>query len=232
MKKQTLALAPRLTSFVLLMLAASAVWADPTTLVSDPVGDFISTYAGPKNGDLDVVTTGATQDGINIVFTATVNGPVGSTANGFYVIGVDRGQGTARFGVITIGGNTYDASGVLFDSVVIYRPGTATPLAVTDLITGQATQLTAANIVVNGNSFQLTVPVSLLPSRGAALGQYTFNLWPRFGGAGVTGNAQISDFAPNNSNAPITPTPEPATVLLLGTGLVGAAWRRRTRQAQ
>ena len=81
------------------------------------------------------------------------------------------------------------------------------------------------------------MPVSLLPSTGATPANYGFNIWPREG-AVVTGNSQITDFAPNNallSASGILPVPEPATWLsmILGFSLLGAAIRfRRNRSVK
>jgi hypothetical protein len=85
--------------------------------------------------------------------------------------------------------------------------------------------------LLSGNQFIVSVPVALLPSTGAAPSSYGFNIWPRFG-ATVTGNAQISDFAPDNallSANGLLPVPEPATwlMMLLGFGLIGGIMRFR-----
>lgn len=90
------------------------------------------------------------------------------------------------------------------------------------------TPLPPGSITISGNTFQATVPLSFLPSRGFSPVQYGQNLWPRFGGA--TGDAQISDFAPDDRNAGVSAVPEPATMILLGTGLAGIAAKVRRRR--
>jgi hypothetical protein len=65
--------------------------------------------------------------------------------------------------------------------------------------------------------------VRVLPSMGLAFAGYGWNLWPRDGT--VTGNAAISDFAPDASDDAASAVPEPASLATLGAGLalVGAA---------
>jgi len=161
-------------------------------------------------------------DGTDFLFTSTQAGAVGSTAGAFYVWGIDRGAGTARFGAL--------ATGVLFDSVVVIRPGgvsnvnTLVP-SVVSLV------LPHANITIRGNDLSVRMPAALLPSVGFAPGQYTTNLWPRFSGAGVVGDAQISDFAPNNTNVRVMAIPEPGTLAFLAAPVVLSLLGRRRRQA-
>jgi len=202
---------------VLVLFFCASAHADSLTV--DPIGDFLPTYAGPHNGDLDVVSTNASLLGTNLVFSATLNANVGTTAQGFYIWGVNRGAGTANFASLGL-------PNIIFDSVIRINPdGTG---AVT-LIGGPTTNLAAGSITITGNTFQAVVPLVLLPSNGFSVAQYGQNLWPRFGGA--VGNAQISDFAPDDTMGPIQ-TPEPTTLLLLGTGLIGLSSRFRKRKGR
>lgn len=214
------------------VLAAPA----PAAEIADPAGDFLSTYAaaGARNGDLDVLRASVTFDGTSFVFSSTQNGPVGTTPTGLYVWGIDRGQGTPRFGVIpSIGSGPYDATGVLFDSVLVLRPN-ATGV-VNDLISGPpGTNLAASSVRIDGNEISAVVPASLLPSRGFGFDQYGFNLWPR-DGAVPAGDHQISDFAPDNSTFRATRVTEPASLGLLSLGvamLLGLGKKNRATQAQ
>ena len=179
---------------VTLTLQVTGAGADPrrASLIHDATGDFLASYTGPKGADLDVVEAEVTYTGSTFVLTSMQAGAVGTTAGGFYVWGIDRGRGTSRFPDI--------APGVRFDAVVIVRPdGTGT---VTDLTSGAApvsTPLPAGSVVISGSRITATVAAALLPTQGAAPAAYTANLWPRL--AGTT--AAISDFAPDNRNAPV-----------------------------
>lgn len=189
----------KICAWGLLLLAGSGGTAAAAAL-TDPQGDFIPSYIGPKNGDLDVLAFQGVYNGSTIRLDATLNGAPGATSGGLYVWGLQRGQGTARFGAI--------APGVVFDAVVSITPGGVT--SVRDLVSGAAVTLPASATVITGNKISVTFDASVLPSLGLSTPRYLINLWPRNGGA----NANISDFAPDNSDAPLTlafPTPEAAS---------------------
>jgi len=213
--------------------AVSALLGAPVSAVTiaDPANDFIPTYTGIHGGDLDVLSASVFYDGTSFILDSIQNGPVNSTPTGFYVWGVDRGQGTPRFGVIsgTGTGGSYDASAVLFDTVVVIRPlGISN---VNDLVGGTSAVLPAADVSVNGNELIARIPISLLPSLGFTVGQYGFNLWPR--DASAAGNGQIADFAPNNAVFRAT-IPEPGSLALFALAVAAACsmgGKRRVRAA-
>ena len=207
-------------ALVLRSLAAAALAAAAGTAfaINDPIGDFLPSYTGAKNGDLDVVSSFVTYNAGSdtFFFSGTMNDAIGTTSTAFYVWGIDRGTGTARFGAL--------ADHVLFDSVVILRlDGSAT----INLLPGATVLAGAATFA--GNTISASISGALLPGAGFAKSAYTWNLWPR--DSVPVGNAQISDFAPDNSNVAVAVVPEPSTVALLALGLGALGWRAKRRSA-
>src|SRR5260370_19174162 len=176
--------------------------------IVDPAGDFLPTFTtGPRNGDLDVLSAQVLFDGTNFTFTSTENGPIGMTDGSVFVWGVDRGLHQAFFGSFR--------PGVLFDIVVVLRPAlTGAVIDFSPTNPAPPVNLAPGSITVSGNTIQAVVSASLLPSKGLLPVDYQVNFWPRVG-LDPSNNAQISDFAPDNSDAGVTVTPEPATMLFL-----------------
>jgi hypothetical protein len=185
--------------------------------VSDLTGDFLSSFTGNHDADLDVTDFSAGFDSgtSSFLLDATLAGSIDPALAGLYVIGVNTGTGAiAPFGGI-------GAPNVIFDQVVLVnKDGTG-------LVPGpNGGPLDAGAITINGNKFTAVVPLSLLPSTGFDPLHYGFNLWPR---NGLGTNDQIADFAPNNATLTATAVPEPASwgMLIAGFGVIGAALRRR-----
>jgi hypothetical protein len=210
-------LTPAIAALSLMLMGSLPGSATP---VSDPANDFLPTFAGPHNNDLDVLSANVTLNGSNFDLTAALNGPIGQTPGAVYVLGLDRGKGTPKFSNI-------GEPGVVFDStVVVSNTGGA---IVNDLISKTKTSI--SDVTLSGSTLSAVVPLSDLPSEGFSAGHYTFNLWPE-SGAPNPANTEISEFAPNNAMAPVSATPEPGTVSLFGMALVGALAVFRRQKAR
>jgi hypothetical protein len=219
---------PRLAwpAFALAAALAASAFAVPAqaTTIADPAGDFLATYTGPQNGDLDVLSVSAVRDATAVTFSATFNGAIGTTAGGVYVLGINRGAGLPLLttGVPSVG------AGVNFDAVAVLNPLGG---SFVNLILPSAVGPTPLSTVTfSGSSLTAVIPFALLPSNGFATSDYLYNLWPR---SGLASNVQIADFAPNASSfAADIPEPGAWALMIAGFGLMGAALRRRRPVAE
>ncbi|PCD02961.1 hypothetical protein COC42_00530 [Sphingomonas spermidinifaciens] len=187
-----------------LLIASSTSAPALAQAISDPAGDFIPSFTGPKNGDLDLIRVEATFDGAKFRLDAATAAPIGTTPTGLYVWGFNRGKGTAGFAAI-------GATGVLFDSVVIVNPRAGT-VTVRDLISGTGTTVPASAIKISGNQISAEIPANLLSPQGLEQAKFLVNLWPRSANGG---NETIPDFGPDNANTRLVlafPTPAEASV--------------------
>jgi len=204
MRSVLLAAAPLATTAVL----AFGGQAHATAIV-DPAGDFLPSFVGAHDADLDVLAFSVAYDNVAQAFNfhATLAGEIDPARAGVYVIGANTGTGTIRpFGGI-------GAPNVIFNQAIVVQKSGAAAVSGNNL-----------SATISGASFSLAVPLAFLPSTGFAPTEYGFNLWPR---NGLGNNNQISDFAPDNAN--ITGVPEPGAwaLMILGFGAAGLGLRRR-----
>lgn len=199
---------------ILAAVAMSALYfgAAQARTISDPVNDFLPTYTGVHDADLDVTSFTVDYNAGTQMFTlaATFAGPINPAEGGAYVIGADTGTGLLH---------PFAALGepnVVFNQVIaVKQTGVAT-------IAGNP-NLTAT---ITGDMFSVLVPLADLPSTGFAPMDYGFNLWPE------DLNKSISDFAPQNATLSAVPEPSAWAMMAAGVAMVGFAMRRSRSAAK
>jgi hypothetical protein len=196
------------------VLALAAAAPAHAATVTDAVGDFLPTYVGPEDADLDVISFSVVFDDVADAFrlTAAMAGDIDPSRAGLYAIGVNTGAAVAPGPFADIGNPD-----VIFNRVVVVqKAGTA-------FVVGAPPGNPLATTIV-GNVLSVVVPLSLLPSTGLQPERYGFNIWPRIA---LGNNNQISDFSPNNSTLAAVPEPATWALMIAGFGLAGGLLRRR-----
>jgi hypothetical protein len=191
------------------------------TTVNDGPGGFIPSFTGTQSPDIDILSASLNLSGTNLLFSATLNGTVGTLATSLYVLGIDRGAGTAPFTVVGL-------PGVIFDAVLTLT-GTGVQGG-RDVVSNTAIAVPAGTFQISGSNITAVIPLSLLPSEGFSPDQYLWNFWTR--DQSQVGNAALADFAPDNSDSTVTPLPAALPLFASGSGLLGfLGWRRRRKNA-
>lgn len=196
--------------------------ASPSAAVtSDPADDFLSSFAGIRAADLDIAAAVVLIDGDILQLGGVMFDRIGISPQPTYVWGIDRGAGTPGLfaGTPAVGAN------VNFDAVLAFgTDGSGQVIAFNDGAPPTVTNLAAGTIAVFGSVSIARIPLSLLPSRGASVNAYSYNLWTRSG----PGNELIADLASSrNFLAEGVPEPESWALLIIGFGIVGVTLRRR-----
>lgn len=194
--------------------------------IPDPTGDFLPTFTGPADPDVDITGANVLFDGTNFYFSESANGAIGSTPNSLFVWAVNRGNGIARPALSPPAG-----AGISWDAVVVMFPdGTlrivtfpaAGPPTITNLLGGTT---------VSGANLSATLAALLLPSTGLAPADYTFSLWSRVrvNSAADGANTEVADLLAGSGSITAAAVPEPATWLsmLFGFSILGAYVRRK-----
>jgi hypothetical protein len=188
----------------LLALAAAAALAPPahTAPAIDAQGDFLATYTGPRDADLDVRFANVVIDpkAGTVTFSGILAGSIDKASGKFYVFGIDRGRGDVGRDLVfrgPLGGEPKIGSGVRWDAAIgLLANGQAVFF---DALNPGVVPLPDVTVRIAGNEISATVPLALLPSQGASLKDYTFNLWPR--SQVSLANTTVADFAPDNGDA-------------------------------
>jgi hypothetical protein len=193
--------------------------------ITDTADDYLGTYTGPINADLDIVSADVAFDGSSYFLSATENGAIGTTAGSLFVWGINRGSGTPR---LTLGSPSVGAD-ILFDSVIVMFPDGTLRVVTFPLAGAPTINQIAGGTTIIGDTLSATVPVALLGSMGFDPSDYTFALWSRarVNPAADGTNAEIADFLTGSGSLVPRAVPEPATwmMMLVGFGLAGMSMR-------
>ena len=196
----------------------------------DPAGDFLATYTGPQDGDIDILSGDVAFDGTSFFFTATMAAAIDPTPGQLFAWAINRGTGTPRIDLLR---DPDIAPGVLGDAVVVMLPNGGLTVVNIPPAGPPAITFVPGGAAISGDTISATVALSSLASTGFAPSDYTFSLHSRMRvGPDFTidgDNHEIADFLQGSGTLNARAIPEPGTwlTMLLGFGIVGGALRRR-----
>jgi hypothetical protein len=193
--------------------------------ITDPQGDFLVTYVGPQNGDLDALALSVTFTSTGVSLTSTVNGTIGVTPGSAFIWGVNRGSGTDR--LITSGPPAVGPADLLLDAVVrLQSDGAGRVMTFPAAGVPITTLLDPSMILISGSTISTTIPFDVLFSTGFAPQDYTYAFWTR---SELGSQAFIADLAPDGGSIRATAVPESGTwgMMICGFALVGGFIRIR-----
>lgn len=213
----------RATAAVVLLASATTV----SATIVDPTDDFLSTYTGPQNGDVDILSADVAFDGTSFFLNAMMDGTIGTTPGTLFVWGINRGSGTPR---LTFGSPIVGA-GILFDAVVVMFPDGTLRVVTFPLAGAPTISVFQGGTAISGDSLSATVSLALLGSMGFAPEDYVFNFWSRTRvNPALDGtNAEIADFLASSQEPRAVPEPATWLTLLLGFGIIGTVMRKARR---
>src|SRR5215217_5842590 len=175
--------------------------------VLDPAGDFLATYTGPQNGDLDALALSVTFTSSGVTLSSTVNGTIGTTSGSAFIWGVDRGSGTDR--LITSGPPAVGPADLLLDAVVRLESGGGGRVMTFPTVGPPVTTLLdPSTIVISGSTITTTIPFDVLFSTGFEPEDYTYAFWTR---SALGSQEFIADLAPDGGGIRASAVPEPAS---------------------
>jgi len=202
----------------MLLLFAAPLAASP---ISDPAGDFLATYVGPLNSDLDLLLVSAIRSSTGVQLNARVGGAIGATASGSVIFGVDRGAGFP--GLIASGPPSLGTPAMLFDAVVVMGFDGAGRIRTFGGGGFVDTVLDLGTVVISGDAIEAFIPFSLLSTTGFAQADYRYTTWTR---SQLGTQAYIADLAPDDRSFRAVPEPATWAMLIVGFGLIGGLTRR------
>jgi hypothetical protein len=198
---------PRTCSHAFIGLALATALSAPSMAspAIDARSDFLSTYGGPRDADLDARVADVRVDphAGTVTLFAIMAGPIDRASGKFFVFGIDRGRGEVGRDLVfqgPLGGEPKIGPGVRWDAAVgILANGQAVFF---DALNPAVIPLHDVSVRIDGSEVSATVPLSLFPSQGLDVDDYTFNFWPR--SQLSLANTTVSDFLPDNGDSRVS----------------------------